>query len=173
MTISRRNSPYLTQTENQIKEAAEAAGLTLEDGKKIVDHYFKAFRYFLHDDRMPTILIPSWGKIKPTFGSLRRAIRSSIRLFRENRIPKRIVEYRIKKYWPVRLRLIYEKKKHRTFLFWYKVPRDWVSTYLKNELAAADRFYYKGGRERWDKKHGINRENARRYGSKFDDYRNK
>ena len=170
---TRRNSPYLTQTEDQIREAAESVGMSLEDGKVILDDFFRTLRYFMHDDRVPTIAIPIWGKITPTFGSLRRAIRAAFRMYRQNRIPRRILEYRIKKYWPIRLRLIYELKHHRTFLFWYKIPRDWVSLCLKNELAAADRFYYKGGRERWNKKHGINNEHRRRYGSKFDDYRPK
>lgn len=170
---TRRNSPYLTQTEEEIKKSAEEAGISLEDGKKVIDHFFRSFRYFLHDDRMPTIVIPVWGKIKPTFGSIRRAIRSSFRLFREGRIPRRILEYRIKKYWPIRLRLIYEKLHHRTFLFWYKIPRNWVSIYLKKELAAVDRFYYKGGRQRWEAKQGIKKDNGAKYGSKFDSYRTK
>lgn len=170
---TKRNSPYLTQTEPEIKQAAEAAGISLEDGKKIIDHFFRAFRFFMHDDRMPTISIPVWGKITPTFGSLRRALRASFRLYRENKIPRRILEYRIKKFWPIRLRLIYEKKHHNTFLFWYKIPRNWVSIYLKNELAAADRFYYKGGKERWEKKQGIERKYDGKYGSKYDDYRSK
>lgn len=170
---TKRNSPYLTQTESQIKESAESVGISLEDGKKIIDHFFRTFRYFLHDDRMPTISIPIWGKITPTFGSIRRAIRASFRLFRSGRIPKRILEYRIKKFWPVRLRLIYEKRHARTFLFWHKVPRDWVSICLKNELAAAERFYYRGGRERWEKKQGIKREYGKSFGSKLDSYRTK
>jgi hypothetical protein len=170
---TRRNSPYLTQTEPQIKEAAEAAGISLEDGKKILDHFFKTFRYFMHDDRMPTISIPVWGKITPTFGSIRRAIRASIRMYRQNRIPKRILEFRIRKFWPIRLRLAYELKHHSTFLFWYKIPRDWVSIYLKNELAATERYYFKGGKERWEKKQGIERRDKRNYGSKYDNYRPK
>lgn len=171
MIISKRASPYLKQTESQIEIAAKEAGITPEMGGQILDHFFRSVRSFINDDRMPAIMLPVWGKLTPTIGSIRRAIRLGFKMYRLGRIPKRILEYRVKRLWPIRLRLIYTKLKKETFKDWYKIPSNWVNLVLKKEVSAVDRFYYKGGRERWEKKQGIKREYGREYGSKFDSFR--
>lgn len=151
----RKNSPYEKQTEPQIQAAADSIGITKEQGMKILDHFFLTFREFLSDERMPTIFFPGFGLFRPTIGSIRRALRISFRLFKENKMPREIAVYRVRKFWPIRKRLIYEKNSENTTRDWYRVPTNWTEHAIKEDLEAANKYYYGGGKEIWDAERGI------------------
>lgn len=151
----RKTSPYLKQTEPELKAAAEAAGITVEKGKEIIEKFFAIIKFFLNDERMPTIYVPYIGKLHATLGSIRRSFGVSFKLLRSGNLPEKVIKYRIKKYWPIRNRLIKEKlgqPQHKNWrdipMLWYKEGIDLyadVENFYKNEKVEFDKNRGKGG----------------------------
>lgn len=150
----RKNSNYLNQTKDQLKEAADKFGLTQEDSGKIVDDFFLCIREMLNDERMPTFYIPYLGKFSPTIGSIRRSLRITFKLYRSGAIPREIAVYRIKKFWPIRQRLIKEKMGIPQHDLWRDIPQNWTKIGIKKHFESAEFYYTKGGKEEWDKQRG-------------------
>ncbi len=151
----RRKSPYLKQTEKELETAGKIVGLTLEQSQRTIQIFFLIMRDFLSDERMPIIIFPGFGKLRATLGSLRRVINLSIRLFKSGKIPKQILSWRLKRFWPVRLRLIYENSGQKTPKDWSKIPSNWYSKGLKEEYEYSNWYYYQGGKEQWEVESGL------------------
>jgi hypothetical protein len=150
----RKNSNYLNQTKDQVKEAAELAGISEEEAGKLIDEFFLVLRDFLNDERMPTFYVPYLGKFSPTLGSIRRSLGVTFKLYRSGAIPRDIAVYRVKKFWPIRQRLIKEKLKQPQHDNWKFIPMNWTKVGIKEHFDKADEYYTKGGKEEWDKQRG-------------------
>ncbi len=150
----RKNSNYLNQTKEQIKESAELVDITVESAEKIIDDFFLIIRDFLNDERMPTFYVPYLGKFSPTIGSIRRSLRITFKLYRSGAIPRHIAVYRIKKFWPIRCRLIKEKMGNPQHDNWKNIPMNWQKDGIYKEYTDALEYYSKGGKEEWDKQRG-------------------
>lgn len=151
----RKNSNYLNQTKDQIKESADLFGISLEEANDLVDDFFLVLRDFLNDERMPTFYVPYLGKFSPTIGSIRRSLRVTFKLYRSGAIPRHIAVYRIKKFWPIRNRLIKEKQGIPQHNNWKDIPMDWQKNGISKEYKEALDYYSKGGKEDWDKQRGV------------------
>lgn len=151
----RKNSNYLNQTKDQVKKVAETFNLNEEETGEIIDEFFLILREFLNDERMPTIYIPYLGKFSPTIGSIRRSLGITFRLYRSGAIPREIAVYRIKKFWPIRQRLIKEKLGIPQHYSWKDIPNNWTKHGIKEDFEAAEEYYTKGGKEEWDKQRGV------------------
>lgn len=162
----RKNSNYQQQTINQIRIAAEKAGISLEQGTELIDDYFYIIRTFLNDERMPAVYLPIIGKLSPTLGSIRRSVVLTLKLYKTDKITKDIALYRIKKFWPIRRRLINEKNLKETFNFWIDIPASWQKEGIKDLYEKAFAWYSKGGKTEFDIQRGIYKGRAR--GSKID-----
>jgi hypothetical protein len=162
----RRNSNYQQQTLEQINNAADTAGITREQGLELVDDYFYIMRSFLNDERMPAFYLPYMGKITPTLGSIRRSVGLTLKLYKTDKITKDIALYRIKKFWPIRRRLLNEQSNKETFKYWINIPAAWQKEGIKELYDKAYEWYSKGGKTEFDIKRGIYKGRAR--GSKID-----
>ncbi len=149
----RKTSPYLKQTEPELIKAAEAAGITLEEGKELIDTFFKIIKHFLNDERIPTIYVPYIGKLSATLGSIRRSFGVSFKLLRNGALPEKLIKYRIKKFWPIRDRLIKEKLGQPQHHFWRDIPREWYKESMTTLYDEVDKFY-KEEKVAWDKQRG-------------------
>lgn len=150
----RKNSNYLNQTKDQVKSAAETVGLSEEQAGELIDEFFLIIKEFLNDERMPTFYVPYLGKFSPTLGSIRRSLGITFKLYRSGAIPRDIAVYRIKKFWPIRQRLIKEKLGMVQHDHWRDIPSDWTKHGIKEFFEIAEEYYTKGGKEEWDKKRG-------------------
>jgi hypothetical protein len=150
----RKNSNYLNQTKEQVKECSDLFNISLDEGNKIIDDFFLVLRDFLNDERMPTFYVPYLGKFSPTIGSIRRSLRITFKLYRSNVIPRHIAVYRVKKFWPIRNRLIKEKLGISHHEFWKYIPSNWQKESIEKEYNDALVYYSKGGKEEWDLKRG-------------------
>lgn len=150
----RKNSNYLSQTKNQVKEAADLVGISEEEAGSLIDEFFLTLRDFLNDERMPTFYVPYLGKFSPTLGSIRRSLGVTFKLYRSGAIPRDIAIYRIKKFWPIRQRLIKEKLGQKQHDLWRDIPVNWTKAGIKEYFDIADQYYTKGGKEEWDKQRG-------------------
>lgn len=151
----KRNSNYLKQTENELKIAAEKAGLSIEEAQELLDDFFKIIRDFLNDERMPSFYVPYLGKFMPTLGSIRRSLRLTFRMLKDGRIIKDIAIYRIKKFWPIRQRLIKERLNIPQYKHWRYIPTDWQKKAIPEDYEKASNWYSKGGKEQYDKERGV------------------
>lgn len=150
----RKNSNYLNQTKDQVKESCDIVGISVDEGNAIIDEFFSVLRDFLNDERMPTFYVPYLGKFGPTIGSIRRSLRITFKLYRSGAIPRHIAVYRIKKFWPIRNRLIKEKMRSPQHNLWKDIPMEWQKISIKKEYEEALQYYSKGGKEEWDKQRG-------------------
>ena len=155
MEIKKRASPYLKQTEKELEMYGKIVGITLEQAQRIIQIFFLTLREFLSDERMPTIMLPGFGKIRPTLGAISKTFRLSLRYYKEKKIPKQILDWRLKRLWPVRLRLIYEKSGKNTYKHWSKVPSNWYKTELKELYEYYNWYNYRGGKELWNIEQGF------------------
>lgn len=162
----KRNSNYLKQTENELKIAADKAGISIEEGQELLDDFFKIIRDFLNDERMPSFHIPYVGRFNATLGSIRRSLRLTFRMFRDGRIIKDIAIYRVKKFWPIRQRLIKEKLGIPQYKHWRYIPSDWQKKGIAEYHEKATNWYSKGGKDQYDKERGV--WSGRSRGSKTD-----
>ena len=162
----RRNSNYQQVTLDQIKIASEKSGITAEQGVDLVDDYFYIMRTFLNDERLPAFQMPIIGKITPTLGSIRRSISLTLKLYKTDKITYDIALYRIKKFWPIRRRLINENRLKETFKFWINIPEAWQKVAIKDLYEKAFSWYSKGGKTQFDIERGIYKGRTR--GSKID-----
>lgn len=149
----RKTSPYLKQTEPELIQAAEAAGISLEKGKELIDEFFSIIKYFLNDERMPTLYLPFFGKMHATIGSIRRAFGVSFKLLRNGGLPPHVIKYRIKKFWPIRNRLIKEKLGIPQHQYWRDIPREWYKESMPELYDEVDKFF-KNDKVEWDKGRG-------------------
>lgn len=145
---------YLYYTEPELLEAAKAAGITKEEAKFFIDIYFQAIVDLLNDDRMPKFSIPFIGVFRPTMGNIRRELMRSYRYIKEGKIPRFLHAFRIKKYWPIRNRIIKERDEDVHY-WWATVPKDWVKKVYPEEYKEVDEFFNNGGKEEFDKARGI------------------
>jgi hypothetical protein len=149
----RKTSPYLKQTEPELIAAAEAAGLTIEQGKDILEKFFSYIKLFLSDERMPTIYVPYIGKLHATLGSIRRSFGVSFKLLRSGNLPEKVIKYRIKKYWPIRNRLIKEKLGQQQHRYWRDISSLWYKDGI--DLYADVENFYKNEKVEYDKNRGM------------------
>lgn len=144
----KRNSPYLKATSEIVEEASELVGLNPEEGANHLDAFFMVIKDVINnDDRMPTLKMPIMGYFKPTLGGIRRTIRIAFRMYRAGRIPKKVLDYRIKKWWWIRDRIIREKRGENMWQLWRNIPRDWRKKdkeFAKLEKEVID--YYRNNR---------------------------
>jgi len=162
----RKNSNYQQQTIDQIRYASKSAGIPEEIGTELIDDYFYIMRSFLNDERMPAFMLPHFGKITPTLGSIRRSVSLTLKLYKTDKITKDIALYRIKKFWPIRRRLMNELQNKETFKHWIKIPSAWQKDGIKELYEKAYEWYSLGGKTEFDIKRGIYKGRAR--GSKID-----
>jgi hypothetical protein len=162
----RKNSNYQQQTIDQIREASILAGLSEDQGIELIDNYFHIVRTFLNDERMPSFMLPYMGKITPTLGSIRRSVGLTLKLYKTDKITKDIALYRIKKFWPIRRRLLKEAENKETFKYWIDIPSAWQKEGIKELYEKAYAWYSLGGKTEFDISRGIYKGRTR--GSKID-----
>jgi len=139
-----RKSPYLIQTKNDIENISKELEINPEYCSDIIDTFFKSIRNIVNtDDRMPIIKLPIIGQFNPTISSIRRMIGGTLRLYYKGKIPKFVAQYRIKKYWALRNRLIYEDRGYNMYREWIGVDKEYRKYLITEELEEIVNDFYK------------------------------
>lgn len=113
-----KSTNYLKSLNDVLKEVSEKHEISIEDLKDLLDHFFKTFKYFIEDPRMPTIKITNLGTFKPNLSKINYHIRRQILRFKKSGGNADRLKIKIKKLWPIRDRLIAESKGKITWLEW-------------------------------------------------------
>lgn len=121
-------SEFSEKVKGAIARAANKNNISHTQGEEIISHFFRFMRKWISDYRCPRISIMYFGEFRPSLWKINKSIRQRLRSHNNGRNAyDNLVRY-IKRYWPIRNRLIQEKNNENTWRTWKKKP-DWNEKY--------------------------------------------
>lgn len=128
--MDRRKFSYILKYEDDIKELSQKHNLDFEESIYMIDYFFKTFKDFITEEKMPKIQITNLGTFKPTIGKLNYQIRMTLFYYRIGSISREKTVKRISKLWAIKQRLIKESMGIATWDCWRK--HDSLEEIIKN-----------------------------------------
>jgi len=111
---------YLRRLDEVLERLEQDHGLSKEDISWIMDQFFKDFKDYLADPRLPTIKISNFGKFRPSEKKLNYRMWRAIQAYKAGKLSREVVVSVIKHLWPIKQRLYDEKAGKETYRTWNK-----------------------------------------------------
>lgn len=118
--MDKKNLSYILKYEDEVKELCEEHGIEFEDSLEMIDYFFKTFKGFITEEKMPKIQVTNLGTFKPTLGKLDYQIRMTLFYYRRGSISREKAVSKISKLWTIKQRLIKEANGEATWDCWRK-----------------------------------------------------
>lgn len=115
-----KSSNFSKTVKGAIARAANKHQVPHEEAEEMVAHFFRFLRKWMADPRCPRIAIKYFGEFKPALWKINKSIRQRFWAYRNGYKTKNTLTYYIRKYWPVRNRLIQENNGENTWKTWKK-----------------------------------------------------
>lgn len=109
---------YLRRIEPELKKIAKDNDLEKEELEQLIDEFFVVLKGFLEDPRMPKIQLTNFGTFKPSLRKINQDLRRGMARYRAGLLSKEFLVEKIHRLWPIRNRLINEKRGVHTWKEW-------------------------------------------------------
>lgn len=113
-----KSSNYLKKLKPVLKELSEKYDLTEDEVDEILDHFFMTLKKYMGHSTMPTIKITNFGTFRPTVSRINWQIGIAFTMMRKGMRNRLHVENMIRRLWPIKQRLIQEKRGVYTYKEW-------------------------------------------------------
>lgn len=118
-------SDFSKPVKDAIARAANKNGISHSEAEEMAAHFFRFLRKWMGDYRCPRIKIKHFGEFAPALWKINKSIRQRLWGYRNGYKTHKNLTYFIKRYWPIRNRLIQEQNGENTWKTW-KNKKDWM-----------------------------------------------
>ena len=122
-TLEKIHLKYLKNLQPILNKVGKKHGITIQEGEFIISELFISLHKFMNDLRIPTIVLPLIGKLRPSPKRINITIRAYINQYKKGNVTREYVNAAIQYYWPIKQRLIKEKNKQNTWIEWHTMKK--------------------------------------------------
>ena len=118
-TLGRIHLKYLKNLQPILNKVGKKTGIPIPEGEYIISSVFESINKYLNDPRVPTVMIPLFGKFMPKKSRINVTIKALLRTRKKELINREYLKSKITRLWAIKQRLIKEENGIETWRDWH------------------------------------------------------